>query len=253
MAVLDLAAAVWHGALGIAPGQAPVALVLEGTWWRDRATRKRLARLTDVQETAFPDMFLGHHNGGRIAYCCAYGAARAVEPAQIFAQMGTPLIIQIGTCGAMDATLATGTVMVPDTVAARDGLSHLYGAGPVVALDPHWSARARALLAGRALPFARGAHLTWPSLFAQSDAMCDNWSAEGLRTVDMETSAVAAVALHFGVRAIALLTVWDALSEGKSFLDPLSPRQSMALAAADDAIFDVALDLAIEVGLSHAA
>lgn len=253
MAVLDLAAAVWNRALGIAPGHQPVALVLEGTWWRERATHKRLARLTDVQETAFPDIFLGRHHGLVVAYCCAYGAARAVEPAQIFAQMGTPLVIQIGTCGAMDAGLATGTVMVPDTVAARDGLSHLYGAGPTVALDPCWSARARALLAVRAVPFSDGFHLTWPSLFAQSDAMSDGWAAEGLRTVDMETSAIAAVAQHFGVRAIAMLTVWDALSEGKSFLDPLLPQQSTALAAADDAIFDVALDLAAEVGRSQAA
>ena len=246
MAILDLGPSVWHDALGIAQGQAPVALILEGTWWRERATKTRLARLTDVRETGFPDMFLGRWKGVSIAYCCAYGAARAVEPAHIFAQIGTPLLIQIGTCGAMDAGLLTGTVMVPDTVCGRDGVSRLYHPAPVLMLDTTGSAAARAGLMQRGVTVANGAHLTWPSLFAQSDDICSGWAAEGLRTVDMEAAAVAAVATRFGRRAVALLTVWDALAEGKSFLDPLSDVQSQALARSDTLIFDAALDLAVE-------
>jgi purine-nucleoside phosphorylase len=253
MAILDLGSNVWHDALGIPRGQVPAALILEGTWWRERATKARLARLTDVRETTFPEMFLGRWKGVPVAYCCAYGAARAVEPAHVFAQMGTPLLIQIGTCGAMDGGLATGTVMVPDTACGRDGVSAHYLSDSVLALDDMGSARARALLGDRGVPVARGAHLTWTSLFAQSDAICAGWAAEGLRTVDMETAAVVAVAARFGRQAVALLTVWDALAEGKSFLDPLTPAQSQALARADEVIFDVALDLAVEGALSRAA
>lgn len=253
MAILDLGPSVWHDALGIPRGQTPVALVLEGTWWRERATRNRLARLTDVRELAFPDMFLGMWNGASIAYCCAYGAARAVEPAHIFAQMGTPLLIQIGTCGAIDGSLQTGTVMVPDTVCGRDGVSQHYHPAPVLMLDTTGSATARAGLMRRGVTVAKGAHLTWPSLFAQSDDICAEWTAEGLRTVDMEAAAVAAVAARFGRRAVALLTVWDALAEGKSFLDPLSDVQSRALARSDAKIFDAALDLAVEDARSRAA
>jgi purine-nucleoside phosphorylase len=69
----------------------------------------------------------------------------------------------------------------------------------------------------------------------------------------METAAVAAVAARFRRQAVALLTVWDALAEGKSFLDPLSPTQAQALKRADAVIFDVALDLAVEDALSRAA
>jgi purine-nucleoside phosphorylase len=253
MAILDLGDAVWHDTLGIPQGQEPAALILEGTWWRERATKARLARLTDVRETAFPEMFIGRWNGVSVAYCCAYGAARAVEPAHVFAQMGTPLLIQIGTCGAMDGRLAAGTVMVPDTACGRDGVSAHYSGENVLALDAGRSARAKALLAQRGVPVAGGAHLTWTSLFAQSDAICASWAAEGLRTVDMETAAVAAVAARFRRQAVALLTVWDALAEGKSFLDPLSPTQAQALKRADAVIFDVALDLAVEDALSRAA
>lgn len=252
MAILDLASSVWNDALGVPPGQAPAALIVEGTWWRERATTARLARLTGVRETAFPEMYLGRWNGVQVAYCCAYGAARAVEPAHVFAQMGTPLLIQIGTCGAMDGSLATGTVMVPDTVCGRDGVSAHYHAHSVLTLDAAASTRARAGLVQQGVPVAGGAHLTWSSLFAQSDAICAGWAAEGLRTVDMEAAAVAAVAARFGRRAVALLTVWDALAEGKSFLDPLTPEQSRSLSRADALIFDVALDLAAQVALSRA-
>lgn len=253
MAILDLRPDIWHRALGIPRGREPVALILEGTWWRDRATRTRLARLADVQETAFPDIFTGNWHGLSVAYCCAYGAARAVEPAHVFAQMGTPILIQIGTCGAMDGDLETGTVIVPDVAVGRDGVSQHYCSAATIALDALYSARARTLLTERGIAVAGGVHLTWPSLFAQTDENCIAWATEGFRTVDMETAAVAAVAHHFGVRAVALLTVWDALSAGKTFLDPLTPAQTQALAKADAQIFEVALDLAKEVGLCCAA
>jgi hypothetical protein len=253
MAILDLTAETWHRALGMPQGQHPDVLVLEGTWWRDRATKSRLAHLTDVRETAFPDIFLGQSGTLTVAYCCAYGAARAVEPAHIFAQMGTPLLVQIGTCGGIDARLDPGTVMVPDRALGRDGVSQHYHPGETVALDPTLATAARAHLAAQGIATTQGTHLTWPSLFAQSDALCATWATEGLATVDMETATVAAVAHHFGARAVALLTVWDALAAGKSFLDPLTPAQTRALARSDAALFETALYLGQKVAQARAA
>lgn len=247
MAVMDLSADVWTAALGMSPEQRPDVLVLEGTWWREAATQNRLSRLSDVAETAFPDIFIGNWKGARLAYCCAYGGARAVEPAHVFAQMGTPLIIQIGTCGALDRRLRAGMVMVPDVVVPRDGMSHLYGANGDLLLDPYWAGRAREVLDDLGFATRGGKHLTWPSLFAQTDAMAVAWMAEGLQSVDMETSAVAAVAKHFGVAAIALLSVWDALPDGKTFLDPLNEADKKALSDSNDAVFETALRLAEEV------
>lgn len=253
MAILDLSADVWRDALNMPLGQEPDILILEGTWWRETAVRTRCSHLTMVREMAFPDMFIGHFGAAKVAYCCAYGAARAVEPAHVFAQMGTPLIVQIGTCGALRLDLSAGAVMVPDKVAAKDGVAHLYSGSDVLTLDPAWSDRARRVLTDLNIPAVRGSHLTWPSLFAQSDAMCAAWTAQGFASVDMETSAVAAVAQHFGVAMIALLSVWDALPEGRTFLDPLAPAAATALARANDAVFTVALCLAEEVVSRRAA
>ena len=244
MAILDLSADLWFLALGLGADDVPDALILEGTWWRKAAEADRLGQLTDVRETAFPEFYLGRHGAARIAYCCAYGAARAVEPAHVFAQLGVSLVIQIGTCGALQRGLGVGSVMVPDVALARDGVSASYGGGPAVFLDADVNDMARAALDRVGIPRHRGTHLTWTSLFAQSDAMCDAWTAEGIATVDMEVAAVATVAQRFGSRAVALLAVWDALAERRTFLDPLPPADEAALRRANAATFSVALTLA---------
>lgn len=238
---------VWASALNDQLGHVPSVLILEGTWWRETATASRLRHLTGIRELSFPDMFVGDHEGTRIAYCCAYGAARAVEPAHVFAQLGTPLVIQIGTCGVVAPGIEVGAVAVPRQAKAADGVSQHYGAGPQVNFDPRWADRAEDALTGLGVATLDTAHLTWPSLFAQSDAMCAKWATQGIQTIDMEASAVGAVAARFGRACIALLTTWDLLDNGKTFLDPLSTDAAAALARANEATFLTALTLAREV------
>lgn len=253
MAILDLPPDTWRKALGIIAGHEPSALILEGTWWHKKALAARLGKLLDVQETAFPGMYLGTWKGTRVAYCCAYGAARACEPAHVFAQMGTRLLIQIGTCGAFVPDAAPGTVILPTRCAARDGVSPHYGGAEIELLDAGWIARAKANLTARKIQVREGMHLTWPSLFAQSDAMCEAWAREGFLSVDMETSVVAAVARRFGAAAVSMLSVWDMLAAGHTFLDALAESDADALAKSNDAVFDVALDLAAEEAVRCAA
>jgi uridine phosphorylase len=241
MAILDFGKDRWMAALGWSDDDVPDVLVLEGTWWRDGAVKSRLGMLDDVAETAFPDIFTGRHGGARIAYSCAYGAARAAEVAHVCAQVGTGLVIQIGTCGALQPGIGTGTVAVPREALARDGVTPTYGGGERVALAGGWGDVAAEHLARRGIAVTRGLHLTWTTLFAQSDALCAGWTAEGIATVDMETAAVATVAARFGAETIALLAAWDILGEGRTFLDPVDPDEARALAQANAATWEVAL------------
>lgn len=251
MAILDYSAQIWREALDLPQDDEPVALILEGTWWRKDATRNRLALLDEVRELPFPEMYLGYWQGHKVAYCCAYGAARAVEPAHIFAQLGTRLLIQIGTCGSLDENAPTGMIVLPERCAARDGIAQAYGAGKTVTTDPQWLTRAEKLLGEAGAQTKRTYHLTWPSLFAQSAQMCDDWAEEGLASIDMETSAVTAVANHFGAGAIAMLTVWDVLFRGRTFLDPLDPAEQKLLKKSNEQVFITALQLAKVAGESN--
>jgi purine-nucleoside phosphorylase len=244
MAVLDFKADRWLKALDISSEDVPDVLILEGTWWWRQAQTRRLSHLTGVREAAFPDIYLGRFGDARVAYCCAYGAARAAEPAHVFAQLGTPLIVQIGTCGAVTPDFRAGSVAVPGSALARDGVSQTYLEGDAFVLDAAWADLARRALAARGIPAMDCRHMTWTTLFAQSDRLCADWAKEGIETVDMETATVAAVAARFGVSALSLLAVWDLLADGKTFLDPMTREAEEALAAANDATWAVALDMA---------
>ena len=244
MAILDYSFEIWREALSLADADIPRVLILEGTWWRETATANRLAKLENVRELDFPDMFIGEWRGIPVAYCCAYGAARAVEPAHIFAQLGTPLLIQIGTCGILDPTVRPGSAILPEFCDASDGISSLYGAAESVRINNKWIASAERLLQDHDLDTRRTHHLTWPSLFAQTNEMCDAWAESGIVSIDMETTTVVAVADYFNVSAVSMLSAWDALKHDKTFLDPLSDEDSARLKLSNSLVFEVALSLA---------
>ncbi|MXW15761.1 MAG: nucleoside phosphorylase, partial [Rhodothermaceae bacterium] len=190
--------------------------------------------------------FYGFWQGTPIVYSCVYGAPRAVELAHLFGVLGTPRMVMIGTCGALDPGLATGNVVVPSQAVAREGVAHLYGRVAedtgIVPSDPDLTAQARAALEGRGVRTANPLHLTWSSIFAQSGAMVEEWRESGYGSVDMEAATLFAVAKHFGFAAAALLVVWDQLTADRSFLDPLTPKEQSRLDAANAAVFEATLD-----------
>lgn len=245
-AVMDLGRDEWMAALGIAEDDIPHAVVLEGSWWREQRTAWRLSRLEDVRELAFPDMFLGYRQGRPVVYSCVYGAPRAVEPAHLFGLLGTPRMVMIGTCGALHAGLSTGDVVVPSAAVAREGVARLYAASGTIDADPGLTGLGRRRLMERDIRAADSLHLSWVSIFAQSGAMVAEWRDRGYGSVDMEAATLYAVARYFGFAAAALLVVWDQLDQDRSFLDPLTEVQQARLDAANEAVFDVALSIALD-------
>jgi purine-nucleoside phosphorylase len=244
-AVMDLGPEDWLAALKMDRPDIPRAVIMEGSWWRAQRTAWRLGLLDDVRELPFPDMFHGRWHGSPVVYSCVYGAPRAVELAHLFGVLGTPRMVMIGTCGAIDPGLATGDVVVPATAVAREGVAHLYGVGDTVGADPTLTELGRINLEARGVRAADSLHLTWSSIFAQSGAMVEEWRGLGYGSVDMEAATLYAVARHFGFDATALLAVWDQLDADRSFLDPLSSVELAALDRANEAVFEAALDITL--------
>lgn len=242
---MDLGPDDWMDALGMDRRDIPHAVIMEGSWWREQRTAWRLGLLDGVRELPFPDMFHGRWKGSPVVYSCVYGAPRAVELAHLFGVLGTPRMVMIGTCGALDPELATGDVVVPMTAVAREGVAHLYGVADTVDADPALTGLGRTALEGRLIRASDSLHLTWSSIFAQSGAMVEEWRGLGYGSVDMEAATLYAVARRFGFAATALLVVWDQLDADRSFLDPLSERESAALDAANAAVYEVALEIAV--------
>lgn len=232
----------WRALLGLTPDQVPRLLVLEGTWWRERALAHRLPLLTDVRETGMPDLRWGRRDGVPVAYCPTYGAARAVEPVHVLGLCGTPLAVQVGSCGGLQPGVHTGDVVVPLTAVIGEGASQYYGGQGSSAADPVLAATAARGLRERGHTVHEGPAVTTSALLAQPAELLAGWSARGLLGVDMETSAVFSAAAAAGVRAASMLFVWDELPH-RSWTDAFSAEERAAQAGAEQAVFEVALSL----------
>jgi purine-nucleoside phosphorylase len=230
--------------MGLAPDEVPELLVLEGSWWRRERAAQRLALLDQVRELAFPDLHLGRRQDGvRVAYACVYGAARAVEPVHIFGELGTPVVVQIGSCGSLQPGVQTGDIVLPEAAAIGEGASQYYGGSGTSAVDAALVDAAETAFIARGFRVHRGSHVTTSALLAQPPELVDAWRRAGHLGVDMETSAVFTAARRFGMAAVSLLFVWDELLAGRSFLHAFAEEERAAQARANAALMDVALEL----------
>ena len=235
--------AEWRSLLGIDEEDTPRRVVLEGSWWRAERTAQRLALLEGVRELAFPELHLGRHRGEAVLYSCAYGAPRAVEPVHVCAALGTPLVVQIGSCGALQPGLATGDIVLPEPATIGEGASQYYGGVGASAATPALVDAAEEAFVRRGFRVHRGPHVTTSSLLAQPPELVRAWHGAGHLAVDMETSAVFSAAACFGMQAVSLLYVWDELLTGRSWLDPFPAEEASAQERANAALMEVALEL----------
>lgn len=235
--------AEWLLALGLDAADIPRLVVLEGSWWRAERNAPRLALLDDVRELAFPEFHLGHHGGLPVLYSCAYGAPRAVEPVHVCGELGTPLVVQIGSCGTLQEGIATGDIVLPERATIGEGASQYYGGQGQSLADPALVDAAEAAFVRRGFRVHRGSQFTTSALLAQPPERVAAWHDAGHLAVDMETSAVFSAARWFGLRAVSLLFAWDDLLRHRSWLDPFTPDETQAQRRANAALMDVALEL----------
>lgn len=242
--IFEIPAGEWLDALKLAPEDVPDAVIVEGSWWRQQRTDWRLGYLQDVRELEFPDIFWGRWRDKKIAFCCAYGAPRTVEIIHLFGVLGTKLAVQIGTCGGLQSHLAPGDIILPEVAFCREGVAQMYGAHDAVLGSAAWIDHAEALLRERGHTTYRGTHVTWTSLFTETPQMMEAWHRAGVLSVEMETATTFAVANYFKMPAVSLVVVWDDLTRGRRFLDPLPPGGEEALNRSNGAVYEIALALA---------
>ena len=233
----------WMSLLELREEEIPRLLVLEGTWWRQKALDSRLPLLTDVRELGMPDLWHGWYGDIPVAYCPAYGAARAVEPVHVLGVVGTPTVVQIGSCGSLQPDLRTGDIVLPERATIGEGASQYYGGTDVAEANLGRVARAASLLAGRGANVRRGRVFTTSALLQQPPELLRTWATSGHLAVDMETSAVFSAARAFRMRAASLLFVWDELPQ-RSWTDAFTHEEEQAQARAAAAVYEVALQLA---------
>nr|MBA2753217.1 hypothetical protein [Chloroflexia bacterium] len=221
----DLTRADWLTALALPPERVPAALVLYGTRNLKHHYVAHSALLTDVIEVTSPnalfeDVCIGRMGGIGVAYASVYGGPMASQITHLFGVLGTSLVVQTGTCGAMADGMGAGDLVIATAAGCGDGASACYLPGiDRIDATPDLVAQIRETTV---LPTPIRAHAgpVWSTaaLLAEGREDIERWYQNGYVAVDMETAATFAVAEVFGMRRIALLSVFDNPRAGEHLL-----------------------------------
>ncbi len=232
----------WMTLLDLDEDEVPRLLILEGTWWRQKALDTRLPLLEEVRELGMPDLWHGWYGDTPVAYCPAYGAARAVEPIHVLGLCGTPNVVEIGPCASLQPEVHTGDIVLSERATIGEGASQYYGGKGVAEANLGRVTRAAALLAARDTYAHRGPTVTTSARLVQPKALLQKWMGAGYLAVDTETSAVFSAARAFGMRAASLQYAVDELP-GRPWTDDFTAEEKRAQARASAVVYEVALDM----------
>jgi DeoD family purine-nucleoside phosphorylase len=154
------------------------------------------------------------------------------------ADLGARRLVRVGTCGALDASLRLGDLVIAAESIADDGTSRALGAGERVAADGRLLAALRAAADGGV---ARTGAVVSTDLFYDGAPNSERrWLAAGALAVEMEAATLFALAGRRGLRAGAVLAVSDILLPERLRLDP------EPLAAAERAMGELAVQALAE-------
>jgi uridine phosphorylase len=138
------------------------------------------------------------------------------------AMLGAQRLIRVGTCGALDPTLALGDLVLAREAIADDGTSRALGATGRIAPHPDL---AEAIAAGARADLRQGLVVT-TDLFYDGESREQDWAAAGALAIEMETATLFTVAMHRNLQAASLLIVSDRVLPSRARIDPDALIQS---------------------------
>jgi purine-nucleoside phosphorylase len=155
----------------------------------------------------------------------AVGAPASAVALEFLAELGCREVVCFGVCGAVQGRYRIGATVVPERAISEEGTSGLYFPGrDEFATDPGLSARVRAAAERAGLSPKPAIAWTTDGLFTETPEKVEHYRQRGCHVVDMELSAMAAVAERRGVKLAALWVVSDELFAGRWKPGFLLPR-----------------------------
>jgi DeoD family purine-nucleoside phosphorylase len=122
--------------------------------------------------------------------------------------LGVRRAIRVGTCGALDASLGLGDLVLAREAIAADGASAALGAGELTHADPGLTDTLLGALNG-ASPHHHGRIVSTDLFYEPDERRAREWSAAGAVAVEMEASSLFAVGAAAGIAVGCLLIVTD--------------------------------------------
>ncbi|MGD9346755.1 MAG: nucleoside phosphorylase [Candidatus Aminicenantes bacterium] len=153
----------------------------------------------------------GFANSVVLAQCV--GAPLAVMALERLIASGAKEIIILGFCGALDECTDIGQAVSVTKALSDEGTSkHYFSRKRLFRASSKLRTRVENTLADRALSFVNGPVVSTDAPFRETRIWLDRNRKKGIAYVDMETSAVFALAHFYGIHAAALHMVSDTLT-----------------------------------------
>lgn len=156
------------------------------------------------------------YKGEEICICQApLGAPAAVSVMEYLVANGVQEIIACGTCGAL-VELEQHAFVIPTTAVRDEGTSYHYIEGDrEIKLEDRAIKAISSMMEKNGIRYQYGKVWTTDGFFRETKQMVEKRKAEGCIVVDMECSALTAVAKFRNVRFGQILFTADTLADGK--------------------------------------
>jgi uridine phosphorylase len=141
------------------------------------------------------------------------GAPLAVLSLERLIASGAQEIIILGFCGALDEITGIGdAVSVIQAVSEEGTSSHYYPRKKIFRASPRLKDEVENILFEKRLSFVNGAVVSTDAPYRETQSWLNRNRTRGIGFVDMETSAVFALADFYGIQAAALHLVSDRIT-----------------------------------------
>jgi purine-nucleoside phosphorylase len=156
------------------------------------------------------------YRGVRVAlYRTLIGGSGAAAMLEEVISKGARKIVFFGSCGALDASMTAGRVIVPTSAYRDEGVSYHYAPPDNDYIEIATAQRLSDILTELHVPHVRGKTWTTDALYRETRRNTDRRIADGCVAVEQECACVMAVGQYRGVSVYQFLYCADSIASGE--------------------------------------
>lgn len=184
--------------------------------------------------------------GEKIGFFNSYvGASSCVAVLEDIIAMGAENLLVFGTCGVLDNSIKETSIIIPNSAIRDEGTSYHYApATNEIALNPTYRERFKNFLSHQSISYTEGKVWSTDGIYRETQSKMLARKAQGAIAVDMECSAIAALANFRQINHFQFFYSADNLDSEK--WDPRSLANDADLER-KDRIASIALHFATQV------
>jgi uridine phosphorylase len=151
---------------------------------------------------------------------------------------GAKRLLSISMCGGLQPDLDSGEIVVCNSAVRDEGTSHHYlPPAKLVTANRDLAAKLTDALSSGGHAYQIGTTWTTDATFRETEAEVEHYQSEGVKTVEMESAALFAVAEVREIQAASIFVVGDSLADGQW----RAPRDFKLLDRSFDVVYDAAI------------